>query len=99
MERAKRIETARNALIGQAVGDAFGVPVEFLSRERVRAIGLREMTGVDSVQPIASSEWNTVRERRAIMTPRMMMNRYMHSTISPNRMPNSCRMTEKMKSL
>ena len=50
-------------------------------------------------QAVASRAWNTVRLRRAIMTPRMMMNRYMHSTTSPNTRPNSCRMTEKIKSL
>lgn len=37
-----------SALIGQAVGDAFGVPVEFLSRAEVRALGIRDMVGCDT---------------------------------------------------
>lgn len=48
MNRMKTEEITRNALIGQAVGDAFGVPVEFLSRERVRMLDLRDMAGSDS---------------------------------------------------
>ena len=35
----------RDALLGQAVGDAFGVPVEFLSRKEVRKIDLKDMIG------------------------------------------------------
>lgn len=35
-------------LLGQAVGDAFGVPVEFLDRKRVRKIDLKDMVGCDS---------------------------------------------------
>lgn len=34
-------------LIGQAVGDAFGVPVEFLSRKEVRDLDLQDMVGCD----------------------------------------------------
>ena len=34
-----------DALLGEAVGDAFGVPVEFLSRQEVRALNLRDMIG------------------------------------------------------
>ncbi|MBR6953863.1 MAG: ADP-ribosylglycohydrolase family protein [Clostridia bacterium] len=49
----------RNALIGQAVGDAFGVPVEFLPRSTVRAINLLEMTGADSEEP-PDSRWGTI---------------------------------------
>ena len=37
-----------DGLLGQAVGDAFGVPVEFLSRREVREINLRDMVGCDS---------------------------------------------------
>ena len=48
MNKAGFGEIVRNALLGQAVGDAFGVPVEFLSREEVRAIDLKEMAGKDS---------------------------------------------------
>lgn len=46
----------RSALLGQAVGDAFGVPVEFLSRAQVRNLDLSEMTGADSERPI-DSRW------------------------------------------
>lgn len=35
-------------LLGLAVGDAFGVPVEFLSREEVKAIDLQDMVGKDT---------------------------------------------------
>ena len=47
---------AVNALIGQAVGDAFGVPAEFLSRVQVRSLDLREMIGSDS-EPRPVSRW------------------------------------------
>ena len=56
MNHNRMIEMTRNALIGQAVGDAFGVPVEFLSREEVRALDLREMAGVDT-EPRIHSRW------------------------------------------
>lgn len=45
IEKASQI--TRSALIGQAVGDALGVPVEFLSRAKVRSINLTEMVGSD----------------------------------------------------
>ena len=57
MERDQRIVITKNALIGQAVGDAFGVPVEFLPREAVRSLHLREMAGADSGQKL-SSRWD-----------------------------------------
>ena len=53
-------EITRNALIGQAVGDAFGVPVEFLSRARVRAINLSEMAGADSEVPLITNWGNRI---------------------------------------
>lgn len=56
MEQTKRYEITRNALLGQATGDAFGVPVEFLSRNRVRSLDIREMTGMDSDR-IIDSYW------------------------------------------
>ena len=59
MDQARMAEISRNALLGQAVGDAFGVPVEFLPREKVRAAGLREMAGADS-DPVAGSRWGEV---------------------------------------
>ena len=36
MNRNDRIRITKDALLGQAIGDAFGVPVEFLSRDKVR---------------------------------------------------------------
>ncbi len=45
----KQIEkTVLGALFGQAAGDAFGVPVEFMSRKEVRKYGLYEMEGMDT---------------------------------------------------
>ncbi len=45
MKENNLYEITKSALLGQAVGDALGVPVEFLSREEVRAIRLRDMIG------------------------------------------------------
>ena len=56
MEQEKKIRITKNALLGQAVGDAFGVPLEFLSRIRVRTLNITEMTGSDSELPI-DSRW------------------------------------------
>ena len=56
MDPDSRTAITENALLGQAVGDAFGVPVEFLSREGVRLIDLRVMTGSDS-EPKIHSRW------------------------------------------
>ena len=53
IEKASKI--TRSALIGQAVGDALGVPVEFLSRAQVRNIGLTEMVGCDVPHTFISS--------------------------------------------
>ena len=39
---------AVDGLIGLAVGDAFGVPVEFMSRKEVRKVILQEMEGNDT---------------------------------------------------
>ncbi|MBP5710027.1 MAG: ADP-ribosylglycohydrolase family protein [Bacteroidales bacterium] len=47
-------ETIRNALFGQAVGDAMGVPVEFLSRATVRKINPTEMMGCDTPKSFKS---------------------------------------------
>ena len=54
-----KFDISVNALLGQAVGDAFGVPVEFLSRVRVRALDLREMQGSDSDTRIVS-RWDMI---------------------------------------
>ena len=43
-----------NGLIGQAVGDAFGVPYEFLGRQEVRGLELGEMKGSDDPLPVPS---------------------------------------------
>ena len=37
-----------DGLLGLAIGDAFGVPVEFMSRREVRALDLRDMVGRDT---------------------------------------------------
>ena len=52
-------ETIRNALFGQAVGDAMGVPVEFMSREQVRAVNLTEMVGCDTPRTFRST-WGDI---------------------------------------
>ena len=54
-----RHAATRNALLGQAVGDAFGVPVEFLSRAEVRALDLTGMTGADA-EPRLDSRWGAL---------------------------------------
>lgn len=56
---SERKDITVNALIGQAVGDAFGVPVEFLSRKKVRQIDLKEMVGKESALPF-KSQWGGV---------------------------------------
>ena len=39
---------SRDGLIGFAVGDALGVPVEFLNKEDVRKINVQDMMGNDT---------------------------------------------------
>ena len=58
MTQSDRIRITNDALLGQAVGDAFGVPVEFLSRADVRLLDLHDMVGVDS-DPGFISRWST----------------------------------------
>ena len=53
-------ETIRNALFGQAVGDAMGVPVEFLSRAKVREINPTEMMGCDTPKSFHSLFGDTI---------------------------------------
>ena len=49
----------RDAVLGQAVGDAFGVPVEFMSRRDVRKLHLTEMVGKNT--PVEFfSRWSTL---------------------------------------
>ena len=43
-------------LLGLAVGDAFGVPVEFLSRKEVKRLELNDMAGCDT-SPVIPSRW------------------------------------------
>ncbi len=52
-------EITRNALLGQSVGDAFGVPAEFLSRAQVRRLDLSGMTGADT-EPRLDSRWGAL---------------------------------------
>ena len=59
MTKSRMEQITRDALVGEAVGDAFGVPVEFLSREEVRAIDLREMAGKDT-EPVLPSRWGSI---------------------------------------
>lgn len=51
---------AANALIGEAIGDAFGVPFEFLPRDIVRFIGVGdEMIGCDSERKLLT-KWGEI---------------------------------------
>lgn len=45
--------------MGLATGDAFGVPVEFMSREEVRRIHLKDMVGCDTA-PQIPSRWGMI---------------------------------------
>ena len=46
-----------DGLIGLAVGDVFGVPVEFMSRDEVRKLNLQDMIGNDCPLDF-TSRWN-----------------------------------------
>lgn len=48
-----------DGLIGLAIGDAFGVPVEFLSRQEVQEIDLQDMVGADSSLSFTSG-WSEI---------------------------------------
>lgn len=50
-------DPAVDGLLGLAVGDAFGVPVEFMSRKEVRELNLQEMEGKDTA-PGFCSTWS-----------------------------------------
>lgn len=52
----KVVEICRNAVLGAAIGDAMGVPFEFLSRAEVREAYRPEMCGCDA-EPIIDSRW------------------------------------------
>lgn len=47
-------DIVRDGLMGLAVGDALGVPVEFLDRKTVRSINITEMIGVEDKLPFKS---------------------------------------------
>ena len=50
------LDITQSSLVGLAVGDALGVPVEFMSRQDVRKVSLTEMMGKDT--PITfESRW------------------------------------------
>ena len=59
MTQSDRIRITKDALLGQAIGDAFGVPVEFLSRQEVRLIDLHDMAGADTETAIFS-RWGSI---------------------------------------
>ena len=52
-------DIVRDALIGAAVGDAFGVPYEFLSRNDISKLEIRDMIGSDTKNNFVS-RWNTL---------------------------------------
>ena len=54
MKTRQRETITQAALLGLAVGDALGVPVEFMSREEVRSVNLTEMIGKDTPVPFES---------------------------------------------
>lgn len=49
----------KDLLLGFAVGDAFGVPVEFMSREDIRKLDLKDMIGCD-IPHNFFSRWSTI---------------------------------------
>lgn len=59
-----RRNAAVDGLLGLAVGDAFGVPVEFMHRDEVRSLDLQEMVGNDCALPF-SSRWSGLIPRGA----------------------------------
>ena len=55
-ESKENINIARAALIGFAVGDAFGVPVEFLDRNTIRKINLKDM--ISGTHNVPAGSWS-----------------------------------------
>lgn len=49
-------DIVKDGLLGFAVGDAFGVPVEFMSRDQVRKVKLNDMVGKDTPN-MFNSRW------------------------------------------
>lgn len=49
---------SRSVLLGAAVGDGFGVPVEFLGAEIIKDLAMDRMLGAD-VEPIVGSHWGS----------------------------------------
>ena len=54
----KKQDLTKDALLGFAIGDAFGVPVEFLSRFEVRKINIQDMVGNDTPNMFRYSDAN-----------------------------------------
>ncbi|MBR5095456.1 MAG: ADP-ribosylglycohydrolase family protein [Oscillospiraceae bacterium] len=59
-----RRDPAVDGLLGLAVGDAFGVPYEFLSRREIALLPLGEMLGCEDALPFAS-RWGSLIPRGA----------------------------------
>ena len=62
----------RAAVLGHAVGDAFGVPLEFLSREEVRRLALTEMEGSNGNPPM-NTPWGKIIPKGAFSDDTSMM--------------------------
>ncbi len=57
--KERKTSLTQDALLGQAIGDALGVPVEFLSRKKVREINLKDMLGSDTEKSF-NSDWGDI---------------------------------------
>ncbi len=57
--KRKEQDLVKDCLMGFAVGDAFGVPVEFMSREQVRKVNLNDMIGCDTPN-MFKSRWGSL---------------------------------------
>lgn len=79
----KHTNFSRDSLIGFAVGDALGVPVEFLSRAEVRKINLKNMAGCDDVLSF-QSWWGSIIQAGAWSDDTSMLIAAMDSIIKNN---------------
>lgn len=57
--KRKESDMCLDGLIGLAVGDALGVPVEFLSRDEIRQINIKDMVGMEDNLPF-KSRWGSI---------------------------------------